>query len=181
MPRRWRCQCKYRSLFVSLALLSSSPSLCPLPFPRSRAGTDVGAAVAAHADARLLGALLLSGLIFGSGAAEAAAARSRDDDGGARVSVWDWARRWAQSMGSPVGFGFFFVFFQTINRGGRCNVLAVVKVYLPRRARYTARRGKSVNRGGQGRPPRLSHDLPWPLGRGGWLCPPRKTENARLQ
>jgi len=39
------------SLFVSLALLSSSPSLCPLPFPRSRAGTDVGAAVAAHADA----------------------------------------------------------------------------------------------------------------------------------
>jgi len=50
---------------------------------------DVGAAVAAHADARLLGALLLSGLIFGSGAAEAAAAGSRDDDGGARVSVWD--------------------------------------------------------------------------------------------
>ena len=71
---------------------------------------DVGAAVAARADARLLGALLLSGLIFGSGAAEAAAAGSRDDDGGARVSVWDWARRWAQSMGSPVGFGFFCFF-----------------------------------------------------------------------
>jgi len=91
-------------------MISSSPSLCPLPFPRSRAGTDVGATVAAHADARLLGALLLSGLIFGSGAAEAAAAGSRDDDGGARVSVWDWARRWAQSMGSPVGFGFFLFF-----------------------------------------------------------------------
>ena len=91
-------------------MISSSPSLCPLPFPRSRAGTDVGAAVAAHTDAWLLGALLLSGLIFGSGAAEAAAAGSRDDDGGARVSVWDWAHRWAQSMGSPVGFGVFFVF-----------------------------------------------------------------------
>jgi len=96
--------------------------------------------VAAHTDAWLLGALLLSGLIFGSGAAEAAAAGSRDDDGGARVLFWDWARRWAQSMGSPVGF-WFFLFFQTINRGGRCNVPAVVKVYLPRRTRYTARRG----------------------------------------
>ena len=68
-----------------------------------------------------------------------------------------------------------------IYRGGWCNVTAVVKVYLPRRARYTDRRGKSVNRGGQSRPPRLSHDLPWALGRGGRLCPPRKTENARLQ
>ena len=46
-----------------------------------------------------------------------------------------WARRWALG---------FFCFFQTINRGGRCNVPAVVKVYLPRRARYTARRGKSA-------------------------------------
>ena len=106
--------------------------------------------MAAHADARLLGALLLSGLIFGSGAVEAATAGSRDDDGGARVSFWDWARRWAQSMGSPVGF-VFFCFFQMINRGGQCNVPAVVKVYLPRRARYAARRGKSVNRGGQSR------------------------------
>ena len=46
-----------------------------------------------------------------------------------------------------------------IYRGGRCNVPAVVKVYLPQRACYTARHGKSVNRGGQSRPPRLSHDL----------------------
>ena len=99
-------------------MISSSPSLCPLPFPRSRAGTDVGAAVATHADARLLGALLLSGLIFGSGAAEAAAAGSRDDDGGARVSVWDLAHRWAQSMGSPVGFGFFFVFSKRLTAAG---------------------------------------------------------------
>ena len=45
--------------------------------------------MAAHANGRLLGALLLSGLIFGSGAAEAATVGSRDDDGGARVSVWD--------------------------------------------------------------------------------------------
>ena len=88
--------------------------------------------MAAHADARLLGALLLFGLIFGSGAAEAAAAGSRDNDGGARVSVWDWARR--RALG-------FFCFFQTINHGGRCKVPAVVKVYLPRRARYTDRLG----------------------------------------
>ena len=68
-----------------------------------------------------------------------------------------------------------------IYHDGRCNVPAVVKLYLPRRARYTARRGKSVNRGGQSRPPRLSHDLPWPLGHGGWLCLSRKTKNAHLQ
>ena len=91
-----------------------------------------------------------------------------------------WARQWARERAhrrAPV----FFVFFKMINRSGHPNVPAVVKVYLPRRARYTTRHGKSVNRGGQGRPPRLSHDLPWPLGRGGRLCPPRKTENARLQ
>ena len=74
----------------------------------------------------------------------------------------------------------FFVFLM-INRSGHPNVPAVVKVYLPRRARYTVRRGKSVNRGGQVRPPRLSHDLPWPLGRGGRLCPPWKTKNARCR